>query len=179
VPVEPGSLDPWRDVVPHGLTAGYTRSWRAQGGVMEPEPHRVLLIDLVLQPGVLRLCLSPAPADPVLDLTVQSAGIAKQQGTRWLQRIARQQPVRGTLAPWRTLSRAAIPQSLRSWYGPGGATATMSMQVTPGGVILECRGVAARTRRQSEPLLELLPFPATASERGEAWLDGIHEMLLP
>ncbi|MFT5686606.1 MAG: hypothetical protein ACI8RZ_007562 [Myxococcota bacterium] len=176
--IEPGSLDPWRDVAPHGLTAGFVRSWHPQAGddLPPPQPHRVFLIALALQPGVLRFGLPPGMVEPAVDDTPRAIGSAKQQGTRWLQRIARLQP--GTLSPWQTLPRESAPQSLRAWYGPGGAQATMSMVATPGGVILECRGQAARTRRQTAPLLELVPFASDATARGEAWLEGVHADLM-
>ena len=176
--IEPGSLDPWRDVPAHGLTAGHARAWTPRAeGLHEPEPHRVLLIALTLQPGVLRLCLPPALAEPIRDEQPRPLSTAKQQGTRWLQRVARGRA--GILSPWRRLPRADIPQSRRTWYGPGGALAKMILQATPAGVILECRGQAAGTRRQTEPFLALLPFAADASARGEAWLEAVHAMLSP
>ena len=176
--IEPGSLDPWRDVAPHGLTAGFVRTWQPQSDGPDIPPHRAGLLHLALQDGVLRFTLPPEPADPTIDLTVRISGSARQQGTRWLQAAARKHERRGTLSPWQPLPRAAIPQCLRSWYGPGGAEATMSMLITPGGVVLECRGKAAKTHRLTEPLLVLLPFPADATERGLAWLEANHEALL-
>lgn len=176
--IEPGSLDPWRDVPAHGLTAGFFRAWSPRPeGLSAPEPHRVLLVRLALQPGVIRICLPPDLAEPIIDETIQPVSSAKQQGTRWLQRLTRLAP--GTLSPWRPLSRADVPQSRRTWYGPGGALAKMSLQATPAGVLLECRGQAAGSRRQTDPFLAILPFAAEASVRGEAWLEEIHASLVP